>query len=134
MSDFSVPSTVLIVDAHPDRLARLSHLLTEAGYDTLAAANFPAAIHLARRFEPRLAIVDGDLAEALPGELARLRQSAMGRGPLPAIVAGGPGRGDGRRPVGAGGQVVSLRRPLAPDVLLDAVDRLLWSECAAGVR
>ncbi len=121
--------TLLIVDDYADALELLDITLTLAGYRTIRASNGVEAVEMARTHRPGAIIMDLFLPQLDGSEAARAVREIPGLEDIPII--GYTARCGSLEDEGALFDRV-LRKPCAPDLLLEAVSDLLGRGCPAN--
>lgn len=118
---------VLIVDDDVN-LSRLSAMILEnsGSYEVLIEGDSRCALALARQFKPEIMLFDVDMPEKSGGELAQdVQADPMLRNVPILFLTGLLSRSEaGDREIERGGMSF-LAKPVMPEVLLDAVARLL---------
>jgi CheY-like chemotaxis protein len=115
---------VLVVDDNDDAAQTTAVLLREAGYDVHTAPDGAAALALAERLAPALALLDIGLPGMDGFELAqRLRARWPGR-PLKLVALSGYGAASDHARVLAAGFEALLVKPVEVDLLLATLARL----------
>lgn len=126
--------TVLVIDDEPDVRVSAEHLLRAAGAQVFSASNAIDGLALLRRLKPQVVLSD----IAMPGhdgyELLRwVRElpDPVVRG-TPAAAFTAYAQPEDRRRALAAGYQMHLVKPVAPDVLLEAVATLAAQRMATG--
>jgi len=118
---------VLVVDDDADARELLSSVLVEAGATVETSRSTAEGFEAVRRFRPHLFVSDIGMPEADGYELAaRVRglQSAEG-GSIPSIALTAYARGEDRTKALAAGFTLHIGKPVSPDDLIWAVERLV---------
>ena len=108
---------ILVVDDNPDALTMLAYALGSLGYLVEAAANGPAALRMAERFHPEVAILDIGLPVMDGYELAQRLRTADSTGTLRLIAVTGYGQDADRRRSAKAGFDWHLVKPVALEEL-----------------
>ena len=108
---------VLLVEDHPDAAASTALLLRYFGHDVTVAHDGPAALELARRWAPDVALLDIGLPKLDGCEVAR-QLVALCRQKKPALIAvSGYGGEEQARRCAAAGIELLLLKPVDPEQL-----------------
>jgi CheY-like chemotaxis protein len=108
---------VLLVEDHPDAAASTALLLRYFGHDVIVAHDGPAALELARRWAPDVALLDIGLPKMDGYEVAR-QLVALCRENKPALIAvSGYGGEEQARRCAAAGIELLLLKPVDPEQL-----------------
>ena len=108
---------ILVVDDNPDALTMMAYALSSLGYLVEAAANGPAALRMAERFHPEVAILDIGLPVMDGYELAQRLRAAHATGTLRLIAVTGYGQDADRRRSAEAGFDWHLVKPVSLDEL-----------------
>ncbi|RMD94205.1 MAG: diguanylate cyclase [Alphaproteobacteria bacterium] len=116
---------ILLVDAAATSRILCRALLAEAGQAVVQASGAAAALALARRDPPALAVIDSELAAGQPVELCRALRGLPGLQQLPVLIlARRPGAAFRLAALGAGAAEV-LEKPLAGELMVGWTRQLL---------
>ena len=119
---------VLLVDDHTDTARLMARLLRRQGYETTTAATLGEAREMAAG-RPDAVVCDLDLPDGTGHDLAHELAAGAGR---PALLAvSGHGAAEDVRAALAAGFDAHLTKPVAPEVLLEQLARLLRRRLAA---
>jgi two-component system, sensor histidine kinase and response regulator len=124
---------VLVVEDDSDELTIYTTLLTHHGFEVVPAEGFDDALHLARRRQPDLAVVDVNLGEGHRDgcDLVAALRDAPETADIPVIVHTAYGDVYRRALESAGCQDI-VHKPANPTVLLEAVRRALGPDAGRG--
>ncbi len=115
---------VLIVDDNPDAAAMLSEALRAAGHITAAAHDGPAALELAARFSPHVALLDIGLPVMDGFELAHQFAARAGLRDTKLVAVTGYGQDQDRRRSIDAGFAAHLVKPVDLDDLTRLIEQL----------
>ncbi|HWA38932.1 MAG TPA: response regulator [Burkholderiales bacterium] len=117
------PRRVLVVEDQIDAVRTLSALIAEMGHDVSYAINGYAALEIARRFRPHVALVDVALPAGMNGHelCARLRQEPK-LGPLRLIALTAYGSEEHRARSLAAGCELHLVKPVSAATLFAVLE------------
>jgi two-component system, sensor histidine kinase len=116
---------ILIVDDYPDALDILAFYLRSMGYRVSTASDGAEAIAQAERLLPDLIVLDLELPHVSGFDVARHLRANAATHLIPLVAATGyshPGQLERAREAGFDHIVI---KPADPDVLVEAIERLL---------
>jgi PAS domain S-box-containing protein len=115
---------VLVVDDNPDGAELLREVLTRMGHEVQTAADAPSALQLVQTFAPDIAFLDIGLPVMDGYELARQLRTVADLATTPFVAVTGYAQHDDRLRALANGFTEHLSKPLAPDRVLECIERL----------
>lgn len=122
--DATPPRRVLVVEDHEETRAAYRTLLERAGWAVEEAASGDEALRLAGRRPPAVAVVDISIPGLDGWETTRRLKDAPATRGVAVIAVTGHGLDEDRRRAREAGCDVYLVKPVAPQSLLDEVERL----------
>jgi PAS domain S-box-containing protein len=124
---------VLIVEDNPDGLRTLVELIESNGHTALGFADGPAALRVAKGWQPDLALLDLGLPLMDGYEIAARLRDDLGLKDTRLVALTGWGTEQDRAKTTAAGFDAHLTKPVKPERLLDLIDDLLMP-CRARAR
>jgi signal transduction histidine kinase/ActR/RegA family two-component response regulator len=115
---------ILVVDDNDDAADLLTLMLKQAGYETSAAADGPAALDAARRLHPQVIILDIGLPGMTGYEVAQELRRDAGLADTSLIALTGWGAPEDQRKARAAGFDLHLTKPVAFEELRSALRRV----------
>lgn len=126
MPHFQIRSaTILVIDDEADVTAALARCLHEAGYRCQEAHCAAAAVNWIGQRTPELVICDINLGGESGLDLCEYIQCLPGMADVPVMFLSGAQAPDVIRRSHAAGGAYYLRKPFAPQVLLELVEKAL---------
>lgn len=121
---------ILVIDDEPNLSTLLQHYLVQGGYEVLTE-NLPShALSAARSFDPDMILLDVNMPGKDGGQVAREFRAnpAFSQVPILFLTSLVSSAEAGKREITRGTQRF-LAKPVNPEVLLDAVARILKEAC-----
>jgi signal transduction histidine kinase/ActR/RegA family two-component response regulator len=115
---------VLVVDDNPDAAELLHEVLTHVGHEVRTAADAPSALQLVQAFAPDIAFLDIGLPVMDGYELALQLRRTSHLATTPLVAVTGYAQDDDRQRALASGFNEHLAKPLAPERVLECIERL----------
>jgi CheY-like chemotaxis protein len=118
------PRNILIVDDNEDAAAVLAEVLQALGHTVMVAHDAANALEILGRFAADVAILDIGLPEVDGHELARKIRARLGDRTPHLLAVTGYGQEHDRRRSAAAGFEQHFVKPVRPEQLVEAIDRM----------
>jgi CheY-like chemotaxis protein len=129
--DSSAAHRILVVEDNEDARDMMYAMLTLDGHNVHVAADGAAALQEAGRWRPEVVLLDIGLPDMIGYEVARRMRSSELDGSVKLVAMTGYGQAEDKRRAYEAGFDLHLTKPVAPEVLRDAISELLRERVAA---
>jgi len=123
----TLKSTILVADANPTELAQTIRILSRDDFNVFSAVCNASALSAAKKLEVDVIVCDLSLWMGATGkDLVAEIHEVPGRADVPIVFTSSGQRPDIIRRQHEFGGAYHLKKPFAPEVLLEFVERALW--------